>query len=144
MSGPAPSPIVLYDGICALCNRFVQFVLKRDSQDRFRFASLQSNFASQLLRLHNTAPQDIDTMYLVLDHGLPSERLLSRSAAAVTVLQELGGGWKPLAGMLQAMPAGMRDWAYNLVARNRYRTFGKYDSCPIPNAKDRRKFLDLP
>jgi len=143
MSASGPNPIILYDGVCALCNRFVEFVLKHDSRDRFRFASLQSDFAARLLRRHGAVPQDLDTMYVVLDHGLPGERLASRSAAAVAVLQELGGAWNALARTLQAMPAGMRDWAYNLVARNRYRTFGKYDSCPIPSEKDRRRFLDL-
>jgi predicted DCC family thiol-disulfide oxidoreductase YuxK len=142
MPASRPNPIILYDGVCGLCNRLVQFVLKHDSQDRFRFASLQSDFAARVLRQHGAAPEELDTMYVVLDHALPGERLASRSNAAVVVLQELGGGWAALGMALQVLPVWLRNWAYNLVARNRYRTFGRYDSCPVPDEKDRRKFLD--
>ena len=75
MSGSASNPIILYDGVCGLCNRLVQFVLKHDSQDRFRFASLQSDFAAQFLRRHGAAPEDLDTMYVVIDRGLREEGL---------------------------------------------------------------------
>jgi predicted DCC family thiol-disulfide oxidoreductase YuxK len=143
MSASGPNPIVLYDGVCALCNRFVQFVLKHDSQDRFRFASLQSDFAARLLRQHGAASEDLDTMYVVIDSGLRQERIVSRSDAALTILRELGGGWTALEVTLRALPSGLRNWGYNLVARKRYRIFGKYNSCPIPSEQDRRKFLDL-
>jgi predicted DCC family thiol-disulfide oxidoreductase YuxK len=137
------NPIILYDGVCGLCNRLVQFVLKRDSQDLFRFAALQSDFAVRVLRRHGAAPENLDTMYVVLDHALPEERLASRSEAAIVVLRELGGGWSVLGAALRCLPAWLRNWGYNLVARSRYRIFGKHDSCPIPNETDRRKFLDL-
>jgi predicted DCC family thiol-disulfide oxidoreductase YuxK len=143
MPASRSNPIILYDGVCALCNRFVQFVLKRDSQDRFRFASLQSNFAAPILRQYGAAPEDLDTMYVVLDHTQPGERLVSRSGAAVVILQELGGGWGTLALSLRVLPEWLRNWGYNLVARNRYRLFGKFDACPIPSEKDRGKFLGL-
>jgi len=143
MSASSPNPIILYDGVCGLCNRLVQFILKHDSRDRFRFASLQSDFASQVLRRHGALPEDLDTMYVVIDRGLREERIASRSDAAISVLQELGGGWSGLGIALRALPLWLRNWGYNLVARNRYRTFGKYDSCLIPSAKDRHKFLDL-
>ena len=143
MSGSSPNPIVLYDGVCALCNRLVQFILMRDSRDRFRFASLQSDFAARLLQRHGVVPGDMDTMYVVLHHELAGERLVSRSDAAISVLRELGRGWSGIGIVLRALPLWLRNWAYNLVARNRYRTFGRYDSCPIPSEKDRHKFLDL-
>jgi len=143
MSPPASNPIILYDGVCGLCNRFVQFVLKRDRHDRFRFASLQSDFAREILRRHNASAGDLDTMYVVLDQAQPGERLASRSDAAGTILRELGGGWGALGVVLGVLPIRLRNWAYNLIARNRYRLFGKYDSCPIPSEKDRRKFFDL-
>ena len=143
MSGPGPNPIILYDGVCGLCDQLIQFVLRHDSRDRYRFAALQSDFAAQILRRHGAAPGDLDTMYLVIDHGLREEKIVSRSDAAVAVLRELGGGWAALGLVLGALPLWLRNWGYNLVARNRYRTFGKYDSCPIPPEKDRRKFLDL-
>ena len=82
-------------------------------------------------------------MYVVLEHTLPGERLASRSEAAGVILQELGGGWSVLGLALRGLPGWLRNWGYNLVARKRYHLFGKHDSCPIPNQKDRRKFLDL-
>jgi predicted DCC family thiol-disulfide oxidoreductase YuxK len=142
MSGSSPNPIILYDGVCALCNRMVQFILRHDLRDRFRFASLQSGFAAQMLRRHGASPDDLDTMYVVIDRGLREERVASRSDAAVAVLRELGGGWDALGLVLQVLPLWLRNWGYNLVALNRYRTFGEYDSCPIPDEKDRHKFLD--
>ena len=143
MAAPDPNTIILYDGVCGLCNRLVQFLLNRDSHDSFRFASLQSEFAAEILRRHNASPDDLDTMYVVLNYGLPGEQIASRSDAAVVALRELGGGWAALGTALQALPRWMRNWGYNLVARNRYRIFGKYDSCPIPSERDRSKFLDL-
>ena len=142
MSGSSPNPIILYDGICGLCNRLIQFILSHDSRDRFRFASLHSDFAAQVLRRHGASPDDLDTMYVVLDHELAGERLVSRSDAGVVVLRELGGGWAALGTVLRMLPAWLRNWGYNLLARNRYRIFGKYDSCPLPREQDRRRFFD--
>lgn len=142
MPGAGPNPIILYDGVCALCNRLVQFVLKHDSRDRFRFASLQSDFAAPILKRHGAAPGGLDTMYVVLDHSQPREHLASRSDAIVVILRGLGGGWATVSSGLRVLPRWLRNWGYNLVARNRYRLFGKYDSCPIPSEKDRGKFLD--
>jgi len=143
MAAPDPNPIILYDGVCGLCNRLVQFLLNRDPRDRFRFASLQSEFAADILRRHSASPNDLDTMYVVLNYDRPGERIASRSDAAVVAFRELGGGWAALGAALQALPGWIRNWGYNLVARNRYRIFGKYDSCPIPSDKNRLKFLDL-
>ena len=137
------NPIILYDGVCGLCNRFVQFVLKHDSGQRFRFASLQSEFAAPVLRRHGATPDDLDTMYVVFDHAQPRERLASRAGAAIVILQGLGRGWNVLSAMLGWLPNWLQDWGYNVVARNRYRMFGKYDSCPLPDPKDRGRFLDL-
>jgi predicted DCC family thiol-disulfide oxidoreductase YuxK len=142
MPASISNPVILYDGVCGLCNRLVQFVLKHDSRDRFRFASLQSDVAARILRRHGAAPEDLDTVYVVSDHGLTGERLASRSDAAVVVLLELGGGWSALGVALRWLPRWLRNWAYDLVAQNRYRIFGTYDACPIPSEKDRRKFLD--
>jgi len=142
MSASSPNPVILYDGVCGLCNRLVQFVLKYDSRDRFRFAWLQSDFAAGILQRHGVTPEDLDTMYVVLDCALPEERLASRTDAAVLILQELTGGWGALALIFRVFPRWLRNWGYNLVARNRYRIFGKFDSCPIPSEEDRGKFLD--
>ena len=143
MAVSGSNPVILYDGVCGLCNRLVQFVLRHDAHDRFRFAALQSDFAAQVLRRRGAASEDLDAMYVVLDHALPEERLVSRSDAVVVLLRDLGGGWRILGMALRAVPRWLRNWGYNLIARNRYRIFGKIDSCPLPSEKDRRKFLDL-
>jgi predicted DCC family thiol-disulfide oxidoreductase YuxK len=140
-SAPAPAAIILYDGVCGLCNRFNRFVLARDPAGRFRFAALQSAIAGKILARHDRDSRDLDTMYLVLDPGLPGERLLSKSDAALWVLRALGGGWRAAAA-LRVLPRPIRDLGYDLVARTRYRIFGRHDSCPLPDPRHRARFLD--
>ncbi len=142
MSSPEPNPIVLYDGVCGLCNRLVQFLLKHDYHDRFRFASLQSNFAGELLTRHGMDPHDLDTVYVVKNLGLANEALLARSDAILLMLKNLGGIWS-LSAMGRLLPRALRDVIYNLVARNRYRVFGKSESCMLPEPRHRSKFLDV-
>jgi predicted DCC family thiol-disulfide oxidoreductase YuxK len=137
------NPIILYDGVCGLCNRLIQFVLKRDSDDRFRFAALQSGFAARVLERHRVNPQILDTMYLLSNYSQPDERLFSRSDAGIQVLAELGGVWRVLASIGKFLPRWVRDKTYNLIARNRYQLFGKYQTCQIPDERYRSKFLDL-
>ena len=141
MVQPSSNPIVLYDGVCGLCNRLVKFILKRDKGDRFRFASLQSDLASKVLQRHDRDPHDLDTVYVVVDYAQPTEHLLARSDAILFLLRKLGGIWK-LASLGNILPRAMRDAIYKLVARNRYRVFGKYESCMLPEPKHRTKFLD--
>ena len=138
---PESNPIILYDGVCGLCNRLVQFVLKRDQRDYFRFASLQSNMASTTLQRHDRDPHDLDTVYVVVDYGQPAECLLARSDAIMFLLNRLGGVWK-LATLGKVLPRSLRDAMYELVATNRYRVFGKFESCMLPEPKHRAKFLD--
>ena len=143
-----PHPILLYDGVCGFCNRFVQFILRRDRNAIFRFASLQSDFASAILARHHLNPGALDTVYVVVnpDSQNPNEEkehLLSRSDAALLVLKQLGGPWRPAAFFLQLLPKLLCDPTYNAIARRRYRIFGRHDTCPIPNAQDRSRFLDL-
>jgi predicted DCC family thiol-disulfide oxidoreductase YuxK len=135
------NPIIFYDGICGLCNRLVQFVLKHDKRDYFRFAALQSELASTTLQRHNRDPHDLDTVYVVVEYEQPAERLLARSDAILFLLKHLGGVWK-LAAVGKVLPRSLRDAIYKLVARNRYRVFGKYESCMLPDPKQRAKFLD--
>jgi len=135
------NPIVLYDGVCGLCNRLVQFLLLRDHHDRFRFASLQSSFGQEILERHGADPLDLDTFYVVLDHDQASERLLARSDGIVHALSTLGGIWA-VAGVGKAIPRAIRDGLYNFVARRRYQVFGKNESCMLPEPRHRAKFLD--
>ena len=140
---PAESnPIVLYDGVCGLCNRLNQFLLKHDPHDRFRFASLQSNFAAAILLRHGANPSDLDTVYTVIDYGQPTERLLARSDAILYLLKQLDGIWK-VGNVGRLLPRVLRDGIYNIVARNRYRVFGKHESCMLPDPKHRDKFLEV-
>jgi predicted DCC family thiol-disulfide oxidoreductase YuxK len=136
-------PILLYDGVCGLCNRFVQFILHRDRNAVFRFASLQSAFSAPILARHCANPNDLDTVYLVLNHELPNEQLLSRSDAVLSVLKQLQDPWRPVALLLQPIPKFLRNPAYNLIARHRYRLFGRSEKCMLPPDADHSRFLDL-
>lgn len=138
-----PHPIVLYDGVCGVCNRFVQFILSRDHDAILRFASLQSDFAARILARHSENPTDLDTVYVVLNHELPNEYLLSRSDAIIFVLKQLGGQWRPVVLPFQLLPKFLRDTYYNLIARHRYRLFGRTKVCALPRTQDRNRFLDL-
>jgi predicted DCC family thiol-disulfide oxidoreductase YuxK len=135
-------PILLYDGVCALCNRLVQFTLRHDRNQTFHFASLQSAAAARILTRHNTNPTDLDTVYVVLNHELPDESLLSRSAAVLFVLKQLPGAYRPTATVLQLLPKFLRDAAYNTVARHRYQIFGRSETCRLPPDADPTRFLD--
>jgi len=127
----ADHSILLYDGVCGFCNRAVRFVMKRDRRDTFRFAPLQGGFATGVLARHG----------LVIHPGLPTERLLKKARAALYVARELG---PPLSAtrFFGFLPDGLLNLGYDLVAKVRYKLFGKYDQCPLPNPADRYKFLD--
>ena len=137
------NPIVLYDGVCGLCNRSVQFLLKHDKAGRFRFASLQSDFAEKVLGRHGLDPKDLDTLHVVENFEQPGERVLQRSDAVLRAARKLGGIWSPLAAVGTVVPRPLRDLVYRFVARNRYRVFGKYDTCMLPDPKQRSRFLDV-
>jgi predicted DCC family thiol-disulfide oxidoreductase YuxK len=134
-------PILLYDGVCGLCNRFVQFILSRD-RTVFRFASLQSALAATILARHRANPTDLDTVYVVVNPDLPDEYLLSRSDAVLFALKQLQGLWRFAAFVLQLAPRFLRDAVYKVVARHRYRIFGRSDVCIVPREQDRARFLD--
>jgi predicted DCC family thiol-disulfide oxidoreductase YuxK len=136
-------PIILYDGVCGLCNRLVQFLLKHDKHGRLRFASLQSEFAEKVLRRHGFDPKDLDTVHVVENYDQPNERVLQRSDAILRAGRELGGGWSALSAVAGVIPRALRDPFYRLVARNRYRMFGKYETCMLPDPTQRSRFLDV-
>ena len=135
------NPIVVYDGVCGLCNRWVQFLLKHDKRDRLRYAALQSEFAASILRRHGLDPDDLDTVCVVLNYGGDAERVLTRSDAVLHLGRELGGVWK-IGSWARVLPRWIRDPFYRLVAKNRYRVFGKFDTCMLPEPGHRGKFLD--
>ena len=126
--------MLLFDGVCTLCNGFVRFVIERDPAGRFQFAPLQSEAARRLL---GKAPQPLPDSLVLLEDG----RLFTRSAAALRVARGLRFPW-PLAYVFMAVPRPVRDWVYDTVARNRYRWFGRRDVCMVPTPELRARFLD--
>lgn len=140
---PGANPIILYDGVCGLCNRLVQFLLKHDREGRLRFASLQSDFAATVLGRHGIDPTDLDTVHVVVNYDQPDERVLQRSNAILCAGRELGGFWGASSSIARVVPRPLRDIVYKLVATNRYRMFGKYDTCMLPDPSQRSRFLDI-
>lgn len=128
--------IVLFDGVCNLCNASVQFIIRHDRHDRFRFCSLQSETGQRFLRQFHL-PADEFTTFVLIDNG----DIYTRSTAALRVLRFLGG-WPAVAYMFILVPRRCRDWVYGKVAQNRYVWFGKKDTCMIPTPSVRRKFIE--
>jgi predicted DCC family thiol-disulfide oxidoreductase YuxK len=127
--------VILYDGVCVFCSRWVQFVIARDSAKRFRFTPIQSAYGTRLAQAFGIDPQDPDTNAVV--HGGKAHL---KSDAALTVLSNLPGwGW---ARALFAVPKPLRDAVYGLVARNRYRIFGRFDVCFVPDPELRKRVLE--
>lgn len=136
-----PHDLILYDGVCGLCDRFVQFLIARDSHDRYRFAALQSDLGHQAVARHGGDPDAVSTVYLIEHWGTDQERARVRGKAAMYAIDRLGGGWR-VPGLLRFLPAFLLNAGYAVVARFRYRLFGRLDACPTPSAATRGKFLD--
>jgi predicted DCC family thiol-disulfide oxidoreductase YuxK len=128
-------PVILFDGECNLCSWSVQFIIRRDPSAVFRFAALQSPIGRQLLAVCEVDPLALDSLVLV--EGAAS---YVRSDAALRIVCRLGGLW-PLLGVLTLVPRSLRDWAYDVIARNRLRWFGRADSCLVPTPALRERFL---
>ena len=132
--------LILYDGVCALCNWSVRLVLKHDRNARFRFAPLQGETARAVLTRHPQISAGAQSVLLVRAFDTPYETVLQRSEAALAILDRLGGFWRTWT-WLRVLPLRVRDAAYDFVARHRYRWFGKYDTCPLPKPEWRDRFL---
>jgi predicted DCC family thiol-disulfide oxidoreductase YuxK len=137
---PTGKSVVLYDGVCGLCNATVQFLLRHDARGVLLFAALQSELAHQVLNRHGQRADDLDTVWVVADYGTPHERVLCRSRAALHCAGLLGWPWK-LALVGRIVPAFVLDLGYKLIARYRYRLFGKSESCMMPQPGTRERFL---
>ena len=133
--------LILYDGVCGLCNRVNQFVLARDRTDRYRFASLQGALAREILTRYGQDPDALSAVHVVADYQSGRERLLTGARAALHVLEGLGGPWK-LVALLRPLPTALMDAVYGIIAARRYRWFGKSEACAIPPREHRLKFLD--
>lgn len=138
-----PTNVVFFDGVCGLCNCFVDFVLSRDRRETIRFAPLQGETASHLqlttlfaTRSSSDAPV-FDTVVWLDD----AETMFVRSAAVARVLWQLGGIWSLLGTLLWLIPQPVRDLGYRLISANRFRLFGRKESCRLPSVSERRRFL---
>lgn len=137
-----PHTLILYDGVCGLCDGVVRFLLRRDRDDAFRFAPLQSEAARVILQRHGMDAARVQSVCAVADYTTDRERVLTRSDAVLYALGQLGRG-RRLSVVANLAPRVLRDALYDLVARYRYRVFGKLPACPVPEPGDREKFVDF-
>ncbi len=128
--------IVLFDGVCNLCNGAINFILKRDPAGNFAFASLQSEAGQEVLTNYGLSTQNFNTVILVQDG-----KVYKKSRAALQIAGKLEGGWK-LLQVFKVVPAFISDAVYSFIAQNRYRFFGKRDACRLPTPDIRRRFLE--
>lgn len=128
--------IVFYDGVCGLCDRWVQFVVARDKRQALKFAPLQGETASRRTDL----PEELRSVVFVANPGQPHEQIYFRSEAALRILGHLGGFWR-VVSWLRIIPRPLRDGVYDAIARRRYRWFGKFETCRVPAQERRDRFL---
>lgn len=128
--------VVLFDGVCNLCNSSVNFIMDRDPRFHFYFASLQSEVGQELLEERGWEGASLDSILLV-----EGKKVYQRSTAALRIARRMGGAWPLLYGFI-IIPAFLRDIVYKWIARNRYRWFGKRDTCRLPTPREREHFLE--
>ncbi|WP_248736283.1 thiol-disulfide oxidoreductase DCC family protein [Neobacillus rhizosphaerae] len=127
--------IILFDGVCNLCNSSVQFIIKRDTKGNFKFASLQGATGQKLLEKYGLNT-DINSFVFI-----ENERIFVKSTGALRVCWNLNGSWKMLSAFL-VLPRFIRDFFYEIIAKNRYKWFGKKESCMLPLPEWKNRFLD--
>ena len=132
---PPDKAVLLFDGVCNLCNGFVQFLIQRDKKGKYLYASLQSDEGQALLREHGLSTEQIDTVVMI-ENG----KAYTHSDVGLRVFWQLGGGWA-LLYPLRLLPKFFRDGVYNWIARNRYRWFGKREACMLPRPEWKERFL---
>ena len=128
--------IILFDGVCNLCNGAITFIIKRDKKDIFLFTPLQSTVGKKLAAKHHIDLEAVDSIILVTP-----KKAYIKSTAALHIARHLSGGYPLLAAFL-VVPALLRNWVYDFIARNRYRWFGQTDACMIPTPELKAKFID--
>lgn len=128
--------IVLFDGVCNLCNSTVQFIIKRDKHNQFKFSSLQSEYGQNFLKERNLASNDFKSIILYE----PEVAYYTKSKAALKIAQNLGFPYSLLSVFL-LIPSFIRDWIYSFISKHRYHLFGKKDSCMVPTPENKRKFI---
>jgi len=139
-TGNRPDRLILYDGVCAFCDHAVRWVIRADRRGVFRFAALQGATAAAVRARHPDLPEDLDSIIYVRRDG-EGETVLWHAAAIFAICADLGGPWAIIA-WLRWLPESLKNRGYRCFAANRYRWFGKHDTCPIPTAAERARFLD--
>ena len=129
-------PIVLFDGVCNLCNKAVQIIIRHDKKNTFLFASLQSSMGQQLLAQYNLPLDELNSFILIQNNNA-----YSRSTGALKVVKKLKGLWPLLYGFI-LVPKFIRDGVYNWIGKNRYKWFGKNEACMIPTPELKARFLN--
>lgn len=134
------NPILMYDGFCGLCSKIIGFILKHDHEGVFRFAAIQDEFSKNHIRTHGKDPDRLDTFYVLVDMGRDSEKLLSHARASIYVLNRLGRFrvWLSCLGLL---PDFILEATYRLISKNRYRIFGRNDSCMLSKPEWEERFI---
>jgi predicted DCC family thiol-disulfide oxidoreductase YuxK len=140
-SGGDGAHLVLYDGVCGFCNRLLQFILAHDRRVVFAFAPLQSAIGRSTVERFGGNPDELSSFYVVSNFRTDLARMVGRGRAALFIVGELGWPWK-VAVLFRAVPTAILDRMYDVVARNRYRLFGRFDRCLIPPPEYRRRFID--
>lgn len=130
------NPIILFDGVCNFCNYWVTFAIKRDRKNKLKFTPLQGETAKQLLPQFHINPSSLSSV-IFIDNG----KAYTQSSAAIQICKHLDGGWKLFYALI-IIPKFMRDGLYNIMARNRYKWFGKKESCMIPTPELKERFLN--
>ena len=133
---PKGAKIIVFDGVCNLCNSAIQFVIKRDKKKQFFYTSLQGDLGKQLLAERNIDPNKIDSIILIE----PNIAYFHKSSAALEISKGLNGLY-PLMSVFLIIPRPLRDWVYDFIAKNRYKWFGKKESCMIPTKEQQELFL---
>jgi predicted DCC family thiol-disulfide oxidoreductase YuxK len=145
LTEPGDRLVVLFDGHCVLCNGAVRWFLRRDRRDRLRFAPFEAAGWGELRARHGICVANVaagpSTVFVVRGLGCEREEVLVRSDAALAMLHELPRPWPAIAALLRIIPHPVRDLLYRLIAHWRYRIWGRLESCPLPTAEERGRFL---
>ena len=134
--------LVLYDGVCGLCNSLVPFVLSRDTAGDFDFASLQSSTGQKWLRRFDKSTDEFDTMLVVEDYRGAAPHMLTKARAALFIAKRLGLPWR-LTAAAAILPNVLLNPIYDFIARRRYRWFGRSDACMLPSPEHRARVIDV-
>ena len=138
MQLPKDKHIILFDGVCNLCDSAVQLVIKNDTKDLYRFAALQSTIGQELLKTRGVHQNKVDSIVLII----PGQAYFFKADAALEIASNLKGGYKILGFLRKIIPSALSNVVYDFIAKNRYKWYGKKEACMIPTPELRAKFLD--